>query len=130
MALQRAVLLGLICLLVSCEAFYLPGVAPQDYAKVWLSYAATCTVELYLQFCALAQGDKLTLKVNKLSSTKTQLPYDYYSIPYCRPESIVSSAENLGEVLRGDRIENSLYEVWTVTLPAKRTSAASTYVFV
>ena len=72
------------------------------------------TVQLYLQLCALAQGDKLTLKVNKLSSTKTQLPYDYYSIPYCRPESIVSSAENLGEVLRGDRIENSLYEVWTV----------------
>lgn len=70
-------------------------------------------VERYLQLSALVQGDKLTLKVNKLSSTKTQLPYDYYSIPYCRPESIVSSAENLGEVLRGDRIENSLYEVCT-----------------
>lgn len=52
------------------------------------------------------------LKVNKLSSTKTQLPYEYYSIPYCRPEKIVSSAENLGEVLRGDRIENSPYEVF------------------
>ena len=59
----------------------------------------------------LPQGDTLFLKVNKLSSTKTQLPYEYYSIPYCRPEPIVSSAENLGEVLRGDRIENSLYEV-------------------
>ena len=57
------------------------------------------------------QGDSLFLKVNKLSSTKTQLPYEYYSIPYCRPEKIVSSAENLGEVLRGDRIENSPYEV-------------------
>lgn len=41
MALQRAIFLGLICLLVSCQAFYLPGVAPQDYAKVWLVYAAT-----------------------------------------------------------------------------------------
>ena len=57
------------------------------------------------------QGDKVTLKVNKLTSTKTQLPYDYYSIWFCRPEHIVSSAENLGEVLRGDRIENSPYEV-------------------
>ena len=57
------------------------------------------------------QGDTVTLKVNKLTSIKTQLPYEYYSIPYCRPETIVSSAENLGEVLRGDRIENSLYEV-------------------
>jgi len=53
----------------------------------------------------------LKVKVNKLSSTKTQLPYSYYSIPYCRPQEIVDSAENLGEVLRGDRIENSPYEV-------------------
>ena len=57
------------------------------------------------------QGDKVVLKVNKLTSTRTQLPYEYYSIPFCRPENIVSSAENLGEVLRGDRIENSPYEV-------------------
>lgn len=57
------------------------------------------------------QGDKEVLKVNKLTSTKTQLPYEYYSIPYCKPEHIKSSAENLGEVLRGDRIENSPYEV-------------------
>ena len=59
------------------------------------------------------QGDKLYLKVSKLSSTKTQLPYEYYSIPYCRPDEIVANAENLGEVLRGDRIENSPYEVGT-----------------
>ncbi len=57
------------------------------------------------------QGDKVVLKVNKLTSTKTQLPYEYYSMPYCRPEKIMPSAENLGEVLRGDRIENSPYEV-------------------
>lgn len=57
------------------------------------------------------QGDSLKVKVNKLTSTKTQLPYSYYSLPYCRPKKIVDSAENLGEVLRGDRIENSPYEV-------------------
>lgn len=49
--------------------------------------------------------------MNKLSSTKTQLPYTYYSLPYCRPGKIVDNAENLGEVLRGDRIENSPYVV-------------------
>lgn len=49
--------------------------------------------------------------MNKLTSTKTQLPYSYYSLPYCRPDQIVDSAENLGEVLRGDRIENSPYVV-------------------
>ncbi|KAK4265384.1 hypothetical protein QN277_026443 [Acacia crassicarpa] len=70
---------------VNC--FYLPGVAPRDFQK----------------------GDLLMVKVNKLTSTKTQLPYSYYSLPYCRPDRIVDSAENLGEVLRGDRIENSPY---------------------
>lgn len=53
----------------------------------------------------------LGLKVNKLSSSKTQLPYEFYSLPYCTPDKIISSAENLGEVLRGDRIVNSKYEV-------------------
>jgi len=56
------------------------------------------------------QGAPITLKVNKLNSVKN-LPYEYYSLPYCRPEKIVSSAENLGEVLRGDRIENSPFQV-------------------
>lgn len=53
--------------------------------------------------------DDLQVKVNKLSSIKTQLPYDYYFLDYCKPEAIKNSAENLGEVLRGDRIENSVY---------------------
>jgi Endomembrane protein 70 len=57
------------------------------------------------------QGDRVLLKVNKLTSTRTQLPYEYFSLPYCQPRKIVSSAENLGEVLRGDRIETSPYEV-------------------
>ncbi|RLM62271.1 transmembrane 9 superfamily member 9-like [Panicum miliaceum] len=68
-------------------AFYLPGVAPNDFQK----------------------KDPLLVKVNKLTSTKTQLPYSYYSLPFCKPDTIVDSAENLGEVLRGDRIENSPY---------------------
>ncbi|XP_012452588.1 transmembrane 9 superfamily member 10 isoform X1 [Gossypium raimondii] len=70
------------------HCFYLPGVAPEDLQK----------------------GDPLYVKVNKLTSTKTQLPFSYYSLPYCQPEHIVDNAENLGEVLRGDRIENSPYE--------------------
>ncbi|XP_075514518.1 transmembrane 9 superfamily member 9-like [Primulina tabacum] len=70
------------------RAFYLPGVAPKDFFK----------------------GDTLKVKVQKLASVKTQLPYSYYSLPYCTPKKIVDSAENLGEVLRGDRIENSPYE--------------------
>ncbi|CAL5048978.1 unnamed protein product [Urochloa decumbens] len=71
----------------AARGFYLPGVAPADYRK----------------------KDPLAVKVNQLSSIKTQLPYSYYSLPFCKPGTIVDSAENLGEVLRGDRIENSLY---------------------
>eukprot|EP00002_Diphylleia_rotans_P032695 TRINITY_DN6881_c0_g2_i1.p1 TRINITY_DN6881_c0_g2~~TRINITY_DN6881_c0_g2_i1.p1 ORF type:complete len:640 (-),score=131.97 TRINITY_DN6881_c0_g2_i1:295-2214(-) len=74
----------------STAAFYLPGVAPIDYPD----------------------GAKVELKVNKLSSVVTQLPYEYYSLPFCKPKQIVSTAENLGEVLTGDRIENSKYEIF------------------
>ncbi|CAN6458856.1 unnamed protein product [Victoria cruziana] len=60
--------------------------------------------------CALYfQGSELNVKVNKLTSTHTQLPYSYYSLPYCAPKKIIDNTENLGEVLRGDRIENSIY---------------------
>lgn len=77
-----------VLLFVHARSFYLPGVSPQEFKK----------------------GEVLTVKVNKLTSTKTQLPYTFYSLDYCQPPKIVDSAENLGEVLRGDRIENSPYE--------------------
>ena len=38
--------------------------------------------------CGL-QKDPLAVKVNQLSSIKTQLPYSYYSLPFCRPGTIV-----------------------------------------
>ncbi|EMS67921.1 Transmembrane 9 superfamily member 4 [Triticum urartu] len=87
-AAALSVVLAALCLLVVPAAgFYLPGVAPNDFEK----------------------KDHLPVKVNKLTSIKTQLPYSFYSLPFCKPDTIVDSAENLGEVLRGDRIENSPY---------------------
>lgn len=42
----------------------------------------------------------------------TLLPYDYYSLKFCKPKGGVKPySENLGEFLRGDRIENSAYDV-------------------
>ncbi|KAL5652222.1 hypothetical protein ACJX0J_037680, partial [Zea mays] len=38
-----------------------------------------------------------------------QLPYSYYYFPFCMIGTIIDSAENLIEVLRDDRIENSFY---------------------
>ncbi len=79
----------LLLLAAQASAFYLPGVSPRAF--------------LY--------GESVPLKVNKLDSTRTQLPYDYYSLPFCRPDSVTEAAENLGEVLSGDMIENSLYNI-------------------
>ena len=78
-------------LLTACRAFYLPGVAPRTFRY----------------------GDKVELKVNKLTSVHTQIPYDYYSLKFCRPRGGIKQAtENLGEVLSGDLIENSPYHLF------------------
>ena len=48
-----------------------------------------------------------------MTSAKTQLPYDFYNLPiYCKPqEGIKYKSENLGEILRGDRIVNTNYKM-------------------
>lgn len=86
-----AVFICLIAFASHAFAFYLPGVAPHDFKS----------------------GEEVELKVNKLSSIHTQLPYDYYSLHFCKPaDGIKPYSENLGEFLRGDRIENSAYEIF------------------
>ncbi|PON67133.1 Nonaspanin [Parasponia andersonii] len=70
------------------HGFYLPGSYPHKYVE----------------------GDPLNVKVNSLTSIDTEMPFGYYSLPFCRPqEGVKDSAENLGELLMGDRIENSPY---------------------
>jgi len=79
----------LVIISTSINGFYLPGVAPVDYGE----------------------GDVVDLKVNRITSVHTQLPFKYYSLPFCKPEVIEDKVENLGEVLRGDRIESSPYVI-------------------
>lgn len=59
------------------------------------------------------KGQKIDVKAVKMTSTHTQLPYEYYSLQFCLPKNgtLVYKTENLGEVLRGDRIVNTPYEV-------------------
>lgn len=72
------------------DGFYLPGVAPREYKA----------------------GEKVALKVNSMSSSRTQLKYDYYDLPFCQPaDGIKDSAENLGEILTGNVIQNSPFEI-------------------
>ncbi|XXG72369.1 hypothetical protein AAC387_Pa07g1483 [Persea americana] len=84
----RSIVFSLVFFACFCNGFYLPG-----------SYMHT-----YLQ------GDEIYAKVNSLTSIETELPFSYYSLPYCKPEGgIKKSAENLGELLMGDQIDNSPY---------------------
>eukprot|EP01132_Coremiostelium_polycephalum_P007566 gene7566-9301_t len=69
--------------------FYLPGMFPKYFKP----------------------NDAVYLKVNKITSTHTQIPYKYYSLPVCKPDPIIDENDNLGEFLLGDRIENSIYNI-------------------
>ncbi|KAI6241350.1 Transmembrane 9 superfamily member [Aphelenchoides fujianensis] len=75
----------------SCVGFYVPGVAPKEFK----------------------QGDPIEVKAIKLTSTRTIVPFEYYSLPFCKPEhnAIHYKSENLGEVMRGDRIVNTPFDV-------------------
>src|SRR5690242_16399207 len=91
-SLTQTTAILLVFLLFICNlshAFYSPGVVPRDYYE----------------------QEPVSLKVNKVDSVKTQMPYEFYSLPFCRPEKIVDAAANLGELLSGDKIQSSLYDV-------------------
>jgi len=83
-------IISTVLVFVAVVDAYLPGVAPVDYMP----------------------GDVVELKVNKLTSVKTQLPYKFYDkLPFCKPAEIINMDANLGEFLSGDRFMNSLYHV-------------------
>ncbi|CAK8691166.1 unnamed protein product [Clavelina lepadiformis] len=79
---------GLLAHLCVVSGFYVPGVAPVEFEK----------------------GADVEIKAVKMTSSKTQLPYEYYTLPFCKPEHVEYKTENLGEILRGDRIVNTPYK--------------------
>jgi len=103
--MNKTITILAICIIASftaCTAFYLPGVAPKEFKM----------------------DDQVILKYDKMDSTKTQLPYSVYDLPFCTPkdaekkdkdgnpdELVVNAADNLGEVLAGDRMESSPYDL-------------------
>ena len=79
------------CFLPIFNGFYVPGVAPHEFKD----------------------GDGIDVKAIKLTSVRTVVPYEYYSLPFCRPTGELHyKSENLGEVMRGDRIVNTPYQVF------------------
>jgi transmembrane 9 superfamily protein 2/4 len=72
------------------NAYYVPGVRPEEFKP----------------------DDKVKLKVNALTSVHTQIPKEYYRLPFCRPVGGVKmESENLGEFLTGNKIQSSPYEI-------------------
>ncbi|XP_064416458.1 transmembrane 9 superfamily member 1 [Latimeria chalumnae] len=58
------------------------------------------------------QGDAVLLYVNKVGPYHNpQETYHYYQLPVCRPMEIRHKSLSLGEVLDGDRMAESLYEI-------------------
>ncbi|KAE9551690.1 hypothetical protein FO519_005095 [Halicephalobus sp. NKZ332] len=88
---RTLIFLILFALLPFDNGFYVPGVAPKEFKA----------------------GDAIDLKAIKLTSVKTVVPYEYYSLPFCKPSGTLHyKSENLGEVMRGDRIVNTPYQVF------------------
>ena len=104
----RVLVLVLVSLVQTSHQFYVPGVAPQDFSD----------------------GDKIEVRVDgpkyfqdinyfyqvraiKMTSAHTQLPYEYYSLDLCKPDQgvLVYSSQNLGQIIRGERIVNTPYSV-------------------
>ena len=48
------------------QGLYVPGVAPTDFQK----------------------DDSIEVRAIKMTSTHTQLPYEYYSLPFCPPKDL------------------------------------------
>jgi len=67
-----------------------PGMAPTDFKE----------------------GDKIDVRAVKMTSSQTQLPFEYYSLDFCKDKDVVTYySENLGQILRGERIVNTPYEI-------------------
>ncbi|KAJ2009031.1 hypothetical protein GGI06_005228, partial [Coemansia sp. S85] len=87
-----AKLFGLALLLAGdiADAFYIPSMGPQSFKP----------------------GERVPLNVNRVFSEHVPLPFAYYDLPFvCKPQDIRRPWLNIGEVLRGDRIASSDYEL-------------------
>jgi|APGre2960657444_1045066.scaffolds.fasta_scaffold01442_3 hypothetical protein len=74
-------LLALLALSAACDALYLPGVAPLDFARDDLVYFKARFPGSFTTCYAPAHA---TGQVNSLVSAKSALPIEYYSLPFCR----------------------------------------------
>lgn len=86
--------LAAAALVGGANGFYIPGVQPQEFSK----------------------GEDVIMKVNAMTSIHTQIPKDYYRLPFCKPAGGPKMAsENLGEFITGNKIQTSAYSINMLT---------------
>ncbi|PQP99172.1 transmembrane 9 superfamily member 5 [Prunus yedoensis var. nudiflora] len=57
-------------------------------------------------------GDHVPLFVNKVGPLNNPSEtYQYYDLPFCYPDPVIQKKESIGEVLNGDRLANTLYQL-------------------
>jgi transmembrane 9 superfamily member 2/4 len=87
-------------------------VVPFTCKRIVCLYRFGTTNVLTIVYCFVVYH-RVKLKVNKMTSSKTLLPIEYYHLPFCKPAGGPKmDNENLGEFLAGDRIESSPYELF------------------
>ncbi|CAH8436232.1 unnamed protein product [Schistosoma bovis] len=79
-------------------AWYLPGISPINYCPPPVDSESNCKSEI-------------TLLVNKLTSKKSFISFRYDSFDFCSLSSEPSPVENLGQVVFGERLSPSSYEI-------------------
>ncbi|XP_064393741.1 transmembrane 9 superfamily member 2-like [Halichondria panicea] len=93
--------------ILSVEAFYLPGIRPINFCKEEIKKRdknADCKAKVFVH-------------VNKLDSLETIVPYDYTKFDFCQVEDAIGivkdsdPVENLGQVLFGERLRASAYNL-------------------
>ncbi|XP_026546192.1 transmembrane 9 superfamily member 1 [Notechis scutatus] len=87
----------------------LPSMAPYPFLALLVSFhfLAVAPSETHYQ-----EGAKVMLYVNKVGPYHNpQETYHYYQLPVCSPTPIRHKSLTLGEVLDGDRMAESMYEI-------------------
>lgn len=79
------------------KAFYLPGLAPVNY----------CEAEKTTDTCK----SDVKLFVNRLDSEHAVLPYEYSYFDFCLSDSKDWPVENLGQIVFGERVQPSPYNI-------------------
>ena len=56
-------------------------------------------------------GDKITIQIGALTSVTNIMPYNYYRLGICKPDKFKREEDTLGELLSGNTLYKSDYEV-------------------